>query len=95
MCVCVYVCVCVLFFSGLSFFLYNIEVTMIPLILLFIDLFCLSLQYGDYDESTYSPGMLASEDLLPQRVIDQYQMTPEMWEERIKVWYSERRGMTR
>ena len=62
-----------------------------------IDLFFtfLSLQYGDYDESTYSPGMLASEDLLPQRVIDQYQMTPEMWEERIKVWYSERRGMTR
>ncbi|KAL8614045.1 hypothetical protein ACOMHN_023280 [Nucella lapillus] len=52
-------------------------------------------RYGDYDESTYSPGMLASEDLLPQRVIDQYQMTPEMWEERIKVWYSERRGMTR
>lgn len=52
-------------------------------------------RYGDYDETTYSPGMLASEDLLPQRVIDQYQMTPEMWEERIKVWYSERRGMTR
>lgn len=52
-------------------------------------------RYGDYDEATYSPGMLASEDLLPQRVIDQYQMTPEMWEERIKVWYSERRGMTR
>ncbi|KAK7088485.1 merlin-like [Littorina saxatilis] len=52
-------------------------------------------RYGDYDEASYSPGMLASEDLLPQRVIDQYQMTPEMWEERIKVWYSERRGMTR
>lgn len=52
-------------------------------------------RYGDYDDATYSPGMLASEDLLPQRVIDQYQMTPEMWEERIKVWYSERRGMTR
>ena len=39
------VCVCVLFFSGLSlsFSLYNNKVTMIPLILLFIDLFCLSL----------------------------------------------------
>ncbi|XP_041348880.1 merlin-like [Gigantopelta aegis] len=52
-------------------------------------------KYGDYDEFTYKPGMLASEDLLPQRVIDQYQMTPEMWEERIKVWYADRRGMTR
>jgi merlin protein len=53
------------------------------------------IQYGDYDEQTYAPVMLASEDLLPQRVIDQYQMTPEMWEERIKVWYADHRGMSR
>ncbi|KAL1454047.1 hypothetical protein WDU94_010340, partial [Cyamophila willieti] len=52
-------------------------------------------KYGDYDESTYKPGMLASEDLLPQRVIDQYQMTPEMWEDRIKIWYADHRGMSR
>ena len=42
-------------------------------------------KYGDYDESTYQPGTLANEELLPQRVIDQYKMTREMWEERIKV----------
>lgn len=42
-------------------------------------------KFGDYEEDTYKPGMLASEDLLPQRVIDQYQMTLQMWEERIKV----------
>lgn len=53
------------------------------------------LQYGDYDEVSYRPGMLASEDLLPQRVIDQYQMTPEMWEDRIKIWYADHRGMSR
>nr|CAD7595910.1 unnamed protein product [Timema genevievae] len=52
-------------------------------------------KYGDYDESTYKPGMLASDDLLPQRVIDQYQMTPEMWEDRIKIWYADHRGMSR
>ncbi|GFY53943.1 merlin [Trichonephila inaurata madagascariensis] len=52
-------------------------------------------KYGDYDEATYKPGMLANEDLLPQRVIDQYQMTPEMWEERIKIWYADHRNMTR
>lgn len=52
-------------------------------------------QYGDYDEISYRPGMLASEDLLPQRVIDQYQMTPEMWEDRIKIWYADHRGMSR
>uniref|UniRef100_A0A224YXH4 Moesin/ezrin/radixin homolog 1 n=1 Tax=Rhipicephalus zambeziensis TaxID=60191 RepID=A0A224YXH4_9ACAR len=39
--------------------------------------------------------MLANDDLLPQRVIDQYQMTLEMWEERIKVWYADHKGMTR
>ncbi|XP_050050530.1 merlin isoform X1 [Dermacentor andersoni] len=52
-------------------------------------------KYGDYDETTYKPGMLANDDLLPQRVIDQYQMTLEMWEERIKVWYADHKGMTR
>ncbi|XP_047005204.1 merlin [Schistocerca americana] len=52
-------------------------------------------KYGDYDEATHKPGMLASEDLLPQRVIDQYQMTPEMWEDRIKIWYADHRGMSR
>lgn len=39
--------------------------------------------------------MLASEDLLPQRVIDQYQMTPEMWEDRIKIWYADHKTMSR
>ncbi|XP_048482298.1 merlin [Plutella xylostella] len=52
-------------------------------------------KYGDYDESACKPGMLASEDLLPQRVIDQYQMTPEMWEDRIKIWYADHKGMSR
>lgn len=57
--------------------------------------FYFNYQYGDYDEVLYRPGMLASEDLLPQRVIDQYQMTPEMWEDRIKIWYADHRGMSR
>ncbi|KAJ2940325.1 hypothetical protein O0L34_g11908 [Tuta absoluta] len=52
-------------------------------------------KYGDFDEAVYKPGMLASEDLLPQRVIDQYQMTPEMWEDRIKIWYADHKGMSR
>lgn len=52
-------------------------------------------KFGDFDEDTYKPGLLASEDLLPQRVIDQYKMTLEMWEERIRVWYADHRGMSR
>ena len=53
-----------------------------------------SFQYGDNDESLYQPGMLSSQDLLPQRVIDQFQMTPDMWEDRIKIWYADHKGMS-
>lgn len=28
-------------------------------------------------------------------MIDQYQMTLDMWEERIRVWYADHRGMSR
>ncbi len=52
-------------------------------------------QFGDYDELTFDPRMLVTEDLLPQRVIDQYQMTPEMWATRIKQWYGDHHGMAR
>ena len=53
-------------------------------------------KYGDYDESNaHQNGLLANEDLLPQRVTDQYKMTREMWEDRISVWYTDHKGMAR
>ncbi|KAI2597221.1 neurofibromin 2, partial [Homo sapiens] len=51
--------------------------------------------YGDYDPSVHKRGFLAQEELLPKRVINLYQMTPEMWEERITAWYAEHRGRAR
>lgn len=39
--------------------------------------------------------LLDVEELLPQRVIDQYQMTPQMWEEKIRIWYEDHKGMSR
>ncbi|UYV81394.1 NF2 [Cordylochernes scorpioides] len=53
--------------------------------------YAMQAKYGDYEEGT----SLANVKLLPQRVVDQYQMTPEMWEERIKVWYADHGGMAR
>uniref|UniRef100_A0A8C5RLG0 NF2, moesin-ezrin-radixin like (MERLIN) tumor suppressor n=1 Tax=Laticauda laticaudata TaxID=8630 RepID=A0A8C5RLG0_LATLA len=53
------------------------------------------LQYGDYDPSVHKRGFLAQEELLPKRVINLYQMTPEMWEERITAWYGQHRGRAR
>uniref|UniRef100_A0A3B3HZJ5 Merlin n=1 Tax=Oryzias latipes TaxID=8090 RepID=A0A3B3HZJ5_ORYLA len=52
-------------------------------------------KYGDYDPEVHKPGFLAEEELLPKRVINLYQMTPEMWEERITACYAEHRGRTR
>ncbi|XP_053085044.1 NF2, moesin-ezrin-radixin like (MERLIN) tumor suppressor a [Pangasianodon hypophthalmus] len=52
-------------------------------------------KYGDYDPSVHKPGFLAQEELLPKRVINLYQMTAEMWEERITLCYAEHRGRTR
>lgn len=39
--------------------------------------------------------MLECEKLLPKRVINQYQMTATMWEDRIKTWYADHRSMSR
>uniref|UniRef100_A0A670KNX6 Merlin n=1 Tax=Podarcis muralis TaxID=64176 RepID=A0A670KNX6_PODMU len=51
--------------------------------------------YGDYDPTVHKRGFLAQEELLPKRVINLYQMTPEMWEERITAWYGQHRGRAR
>lgn len=35
------------------------------------------------------------DELLPQTVIEQYQLTTEMWEQRIKIWYADHKGLSR
>ncbi|XP_063002747.1 merlin-like [Elgaria multicarinata webbii] len=52
-------------------------------------------KYGDYDPNLHKPGFLAPEELLPKRVLRQYQMTPAMWEERITAWYAGHQGVAR
>uniref|UniRef100_A0A7N8WSV7 NF2, moesin-ezrin-radixin like (MERLIN) tumor suppressor b n=1 Tax=Mastacembelus armatus TaxID=205130 RepID=A0A7N8WSV7_9TELE len=51
--------------------------------------------YGDYDPNFHKPGFLAQDELLPKRVLMQYQMTADMWEEKITAWYAEHRGIAR
>ncbi|KAG8451796.1 hypothetical protein GDO86_003842 [Hymenochirus boettgeri] len=53
------------------------------------------LQYGDYNSSIHQPGFLSKDELLPKRVLHQYQMTSEMWQEKITAWYAEHRGIDR
>ncbi|KAJ7993690.1 hypothetical protein DPEC_G00257290 [Dallia pectoralis] len=57
--------------------------------------YAIQAKYGDYNPNVHQPGFLAQEELLPKRVINLYQMTPGMWEERITACYAEHRGRTR
>merc|ERR1711988_953092 len=51
--------------------------------------------YGDYQKDVHSPGFLANDRLLPERVMQQHRLSREEWEERITNWYMEHRGMLR
>uniref|UniRef100_A0A0B7BF17 FERM domain-containing protein n=1 Tax=Arion vulgaris TaxID=1028688 RepID=A0A0B7BF17_9EUPU len=52
-------------------------------------------KYGDLTDDNPKPGALTNDRLLPQRVYDQHKLTKEQWEERIKSWYLEHKGMLR
>lgn len=52
-------------------------------------------KYGDCNENFVKMKKLDVEELLPQRVIDQYQMTAQMWEDKIRIWYEDHKGMSR
>ncbi|XP_077996323.1 merlin-like [Glandiceps talaboti] len=84
-----------LFFLQVKQNILNEEIYCPPEASVLLASYAVQAKFGDYDQETHVPGFLSDEDLLPQKVIDQYQMTQEMWEERITAWYSEHRGMTR
>ncbi|RUS89535.1 hypothetical protein EGW08_002723 [Elysia chlorotica] len=52
-------------------------------------------KYGDLTEINPKPNALASDRLLPQRLYDQHRLSKDQWEERVKTWYAEHKGMIR
>ncbi|NXW87869.1 MOES protein, partial [Alopecoenas beccarii] len=52
-------------------------------------------KYGDFNKEVHKSGYLASDKLLPQRVLEQHKLNKDQWEERIQVWHEEHRGMIR
>merc|ERR1712025_490154 len=52
-------------------------------------------KYGDFQKELHTPGFLANDRLLPERVMQQHKLSREEWEERITNWYMEHRGMLR
>ena len=84
-----------LFFLQVKQSILNMDIYCPPEASVLLASYAVQAKYGDFDENTYQPGLLANEDLLPERVINQYKMTREMWEDRIKVWYADHKGMAR
>ena len=41
-------------------------------------------KYGDYQKDVHTPGFLANDRLLPERVMAQHRLSREEWEERIR-----------
>lgn len=39
--------------------------------------------------------MFDTEELLPKRITEKYQLTTDMWESRIIVWYADHLGMSK
>ncbi|XP_017779443.1 PREDICTED: moesin/ezrin/radixin homolog 1 isoform X3 [Nicrophorus vespilloides] len=52
-------------------------------------------RHGDHNKTAHTPGFLANDRLLPQRVLDQHKMSKEDWESSITTWWAEHRGMLR
>lgn len=71
------------------------EVYCPPDIAVLLSSYAVQAKYGDYQESLHKPGFLANDRLLPQRVMDQFKHTRDIWEEKITVWYKEHKGMLR
>ncbi|XP_033628139.1 merlin-like [Asterias rubens] len=84
-----------LFFLQVKQQILNEEVYCPPEASVLLASYAVQAKYGDYDHNMHHPGFLASEELLPQRVVEQFDMTAEMWEERITAWYSEHQGLMR
>uniref|UniRef100_A0A8L0DLB3 FERM domain-containing protein n=1 Tax=Oncorhynchus mykiss TaxID=8022 RepID=A0A8L0DLB3_ONCMY len=52
-------------------------------------------KHGDYKKDYHFPGYLSRDKLLPQRFLEQHKLNKEQWENRIKVWHEEHKGVLR
>uniref|UniRef100_A0AAY5JY72 FERM domain-containing protein n=2 Tax=Esox lucius TaxID=8010 RepID=A0AAY5JY72_ESOLU len=52
-------------------------------------------KHGDYKKDHHFPGYLSRDKLLPQRFLEQHKLNKEQWEERIRVWHEEHKGLLR
>uniref|UniRef100_A0A2P2I5D8 Moesin/ezrin/radixin homolog 1 n=1 Tax=Hirondellea gigas TaxID=1518452 RepID=A0A2P2I5D8_9CRUS len=83
-----------LFFLQVKQSILNDEVFCPPEMSVLLASYAVQARYGDL-ETYQDDEPMDMVDVLPEKVLGAYQMTAEMWQERIKVWWSDHRGMTR
>uniref|UniRef100_A0A5S6QQP4 Moesin/ezrin/radixin homolog 1 n=1 Tax=Trichuris muris TaxID=70415 RepID=A0A5S6QQP4_TRIMR len=84
-----------LFFLQVKQSILNMDIYCPPEASVLLASYAVQAKCGDFPDNKVEQGVLVLEDLLPQRVLDQYQMTPEMWEDRIKTWWVHNKSMTK
>ncbi|CDW58827.1 merlin:moesin:ezrin:radixin [Trichuris trichiura] len=84
-----------LFFLQVKQSILNMDIYCPPEASVLLASYAVQAKCGDFPDNEIEQGVLVLEDLLPQRVLDQYQMTPEMWEDRIKTWWMNNKSMTK
>ncbi|XP_027508963.1 radixin isoform X1 [Chiroxiphia lanceolata] len=84
-----------LFFLQVKESILNDEIYCPPETAVLLASYAVQSKYADYSKEIHKLGYLASDRLLPQRVLEQHKLTKEQWEERIQNWHEEHRGMLR
>lgn len=84
-----------LFYLQVKEAIMNDEVYCPPETTVLLASYALQAQHGNYNPETHKKEALATERLLPDRVKEQFKLTPDQWQERITTWWSEHKGMLR
>ncbi|KAM9320084.1 merlin-like [Gastrophryne carolinensis] len=84
-----------LFFLQVKKQILDEEIICSPEVSVLLASYAVQAKYGDYNPKLHHPGFLSQDELLPKRVLQQYQMTSEMWQEKIIACYVGHRGISR
>lgn len=84
-----------LFFLQVKEGILNDEIYCPPETAVLLASYAVQAKYADFNKEVHKSGYLASDRLLPQRVLEQHKLTKEQWEDRIQTWHEEHRGMLR
>jgi len=57
--------------------------------------YAMQVKFGDFEKDQYQPGSILNQRVLPRRVVEQYRLSPEQWEQSVINWWQEHHDMMR